>query len=429
MPGLQNKIKNLPETPGVYFFLNSKREILYIGKAGSLKDRVKSYFSKDLFLSRSPLIEKMVAESSGVKFQKTESVLEALILEASLIKKHQPKYNTQEKDDKSWNYVVITNEDFPRILLIRGKELNLTSEILNLKSIFGPFPHGNQLKEALKIIRKIFPFLDQNIKNPHTERFYQELGLAPKTDSEEAKKEYQRIIRHIKLFFEGKKKQIIKGLLREMKKEVKKENFEKAAELRNKIFALEHIQDIALLKSNDYKLSTKNYRIESYDIAHIMGKFVVGGMVVIENGEFNKSHYRKFRINPHTFPKFVSAKLKNSDIKSRKGVRVKIEPGINDPAALKEIIKRRLNHKEWPMPDFIVVDGGLIQKKAAENAIKESNFDTPVVSVVKDEKHKPKNILGDKNIYEKYEEEILRSNIEAHRFTLKYHKTLRENFE
>lgn len=403
MSGLQNKIKNLPDSPGVYFFFNSKREILYIGKASSLRDRVKSYFSKDLFLSRSPLIEKMVDESSDIKFQKTDSVLEALILEANLIKKHQPRYNTQEKDDKSWNYVVITKEDFPRILTVRQKDLSLNPKPYTLMASFGPFPHGGQLKEALKIIRKIFPFLDQNIKNLHTERFYQELGLAPKTNSEEAKKEYQRTIRHLKLFFEGKKKNIINGLLREMKKEIKKENFEKAAELRNKIFALEHIADIALLKSTNYGLSTTNYRIESYDIAHIMGKFVVGGMAVIEGGELNKSEYRKFRI--------------------------RIDPGVNDPAALKEIIKRRLNHKEWALPGLIVVDGGLIQKRAAENAIKESGFQIPTVSVVKDERHRAKKILGDKNIVERHEEEILLSNIEAHRFTVKYHRTLRETIE
>src|SRR3990167_7289418 len=107
----KNKISCLPDAPGVYFFLNSKREILYIGKATSLRDRVKSYFGRDLLSSRSLLIEKMAGESSDIKFQKTDSVLEALILEANLIKKHKPRYNTQEKDDKSWNYVVITDEE------------------------------------------------------------------------------------------------------------------------------------------------------------------------------------------------------------------------------------------------------------------------------------------------------------------------------
>src|SRR3989338_3218417 len=225
-------IKKLPTSPGVYFFLGSRKKILYIGKAGSLRDRVKSYFSKDIALSRSPAIQKMVQDACDISFQKTDSVLEAVILEADLIKKFKPKYNTQEKDDKSFNYVVITKEDFPRILLVRGKELfknktiNLKSEILNLKSVFGPFPQGGVLKEALKIIRKIFPFRDSCIP-PHKQHpnklenvgmlfekngfgrpcFNRQIGLCPGVCTGEiSKEEYAKTIRNIRLFFSGKKK-------------------------------------------------------------------------------------------------------------------------------------------------------------------------------------------------------------------------------
>src|SRR3989344_7336779 len=142
---------NLPDTPGVYFFKQEK-QILYIGKATSLKDRVKSYFARDILLTRSPLIAKMLEEANKIEFIQTDSVLEALLLEAHEIKKHQPLYNSKEKDDKSYNYITITKEEFPKVVVTRGS------------GIYGPFPYGGELKEALKIIRKIFPYRDDKCK-------------------------------------------------------------------------------------------------------------------------------------------------------------------------------------------------------------------------------------------------------------------------
>ena len=176
LANFKKKMKKLPEGPGVYFFLGKRKQVLYIGKAASLRDRVRSYFVKDIAEVRSPLIAKIVEEAKSIDFRKTDSVLEALILEANLIHNYKPKGNTDSKDDKTWNYVVITKEDFPRVLLVRGKELESASEKSrssasgrrgnaserNFSSAytFGPFPHGGQLKEALRIIRKIFPYRD-----------------------------------------------------------------------------------------------------------------------------------------------------------------------------------------------------------------------------------------------------------------------------
>jgi len=171
--------KKLPDAPGVYFFLGrpSKRDlglgsrkpesgdragkILYIGRATSLRSRVRSYFDARLADTRGPAIVVMVEEARGVRYEQTDSVLEALILEANLIKKHQPKYNTKEKSDKSFNYIVITKEDFPRVLLMRERELLLKTKNYKLITSIGPFPHGSVLREALKIVRKIFPFRDK----------------------------------------------------------------------------------------------------------------------------------------------------------------------------------------------------------------------------------------------------------------------------
>src|SRR3989344_4177786 len=151
-------LKHLPDKPGVYFFLKGKK-ILYVGKATSLRSRVKSYFSDDIVLKRSAAIGKMVLEVTKVDYKVTDSVLEALILEAELIKKHEPYYNVREKDDKSFNFVVITNEEYPRVITMRGKEL--LQQPQNFRKMYGPFPHGSELREALKIIRRIFPYRDK----------------------------------------------------------------------------------------------------------------------------------------------------------------------------------------------------------------------------------------------------------------------------
>ncbi len=403
---------NLPENPGVYFFIE-KGEIIYIGKATSLKDRVKSYFSPDLINTRGPLILDMVFKADNLKIETTPSVLEALILEANLIKKYQPKYNTKEKSDKSFNYVYITRDY--RLGTIRGKELIKN----NFLRVFGPFPSGNSLKEALKIIRKFFPYIEDRKGAKGKEEFYKQLALNPET-SEENKKNIKNII----LFFEGKKKKIISLFKKEMNQYAKEKSFEKAGEIKRKIFALDHINDIALIKEDlnnpgnhtfsqvlgsqaqpdhSKKYNYLDYRIEAYDIAHMGGKNMVGVMTVVENGEVNKKEYKKFKI--------------------------KTKDNADDTGALKEVLERRFNHPEWVIPNLIVVDGGKAQINAGLKVLKKFNLDIPLVSVLKDERHKPKDILGDKVYARKYEREILLVNSEAHRFAITYHKQMRnKNF-
>lgn len=436
------KIENLkkikiPQKPGVYLFKKGK-EILYIGKATSLRSRVRSYFGKDLWAARGPLVGTMVSKANDLTWQETPSVLEALILEANLIKKHQPFYNKAEKDDKSFNYVVITREKLPRVLTVRGKNLQ------NFKgSVFGPFTGGGQLKEALKIIRRIFPFLDEKSKVKGSYEFYRQIGLAPeitppspspvrgvRSEYLELRKAgarrreagpkdfsslkntfglgrglYLRNIKNIKLFFEGKKARILKNLEREMKEFAKHHEFEKANEIKKQLFALKHINDIALIK-NESELAASSqalgasFRIEAYDIAHTSGKDMVGAMTVVEDGEAAKSQYRKFRIRGYE--------------KS------------NDTGALREVLERRFSHPEWKFPNLIVVDGGKAQINVAKRVLDESGLGEiiEVVSVVKDERHRPKNILGNRNIIQKYEKEILLANHEAHRFAVKYHRSI-----
>lgn len=385
MKSQELKKLNLPDSPGVYYFLGPKKEILYIGKATSLKDRVKSYFGKNLPLARSPLITKMVEEAKTVHFATTDSVLEALILEAFEIKKYKPVYNSKEKDDKSYNFVTISKEDFPIISITRGK------------GDFGPFPHGAELKEALKIIRKIFPYRDAKCKLNGKPCFNAQIGLCPGPCAGAiSKKDYAKQIRRIKLFFEGKKTKLIDDLEREMKTLAKAEKFEEAERLKRTLYALDHIRDIALIKRDVERPRSENsVRIEAYDVAHISGKDAVGVMTVVEDGELVKSQYRKFKIKAD----------KNDDVGN-----------------LREILTRRLNHPEWNMPEIVAIDGGLAQLNAAKEILKGRGM--KVVSVVKDERHKAKEILGVKGV-EEWSRSILLANAEAHRFAIGYHRKLR----
>jgi excinuclease ABC subunit C len=400
------KKKKLPDTPGVYFFLGprkntraNEREILYIGKATSLRDRVRSYFSPDLVDMRSPLIEAMVAQAEDVDYKQTDSVLEALVLEARLIKKHQPKHNTDLKDDKSFNFVIITNEAYPRVLIARERDIVKKKIKHKPKDIFGPFPHGGQLKEGLKILRTIFPFRDTCEPDTGKPCFNRQIKLCPGVcTGEVTEAEYKKQIRNIKMFFEGKKGNLVKTLIKEMMAAAKKLEFEKAQQIKNTLFALEHIRDVALIKDESFK-TPGGLRIEAYDIAHTSGKDMVGVMTVVEAGEIQKSEYRKFNI--------------------------KSFEGVNDTRALREVLERRLEHHDWELPKIIVVDGGKAQKNVMEKVLSHVGVSIPVMSVVKDERHRPKDILGDKKIKETYEKQIILANAESHRFALSFHRKSR----
>ena len=391
------KEANIPDSPGVYFFRDKSGNILYIGRATSIRDRLNSYFRDDLIHTRGSLIVDMVTQSSDINHTETDSVLESIILENNLIKEHQPYFNTKEKDNKSWNYVVITDEELPRVILVRGRTLETIAEELRkfkIKTKFGPYPQGSLLREALRIIRKIFPFRDAKSIIPHQESFYRSIGLSPNTDEPEAKKEYQRTIRNLTLFFQGKKNELMKTLEKEMRDYAKNQEFEKADAIKKTLYALMHIQDVALIKTENNENRT-GFRIEAYDIAHMSGKNNVGVMVVAYDGEMEKSEYRKFKISKET---------------------------NDDTAGLKEILTRRFTHEEWRKPDLMVIDGGIGQLNVAHSIFK----NIPIVSVVKDSSHKADHILGDEKIIERHKIVILKANVEAHRFAINYHKNLRK---
>jgi len=402
----------VPDVPGVYLFKEGRR-ILYIGKATSLKSRVQSYFNKNTVEARGPRILRMVEISNTVEFQKTDSVLEALILEAELIKRYQPPYNVDAKDDKSWNYVLITKEDFPRVLTVRAKDLPFFEIPVQFQA--GPFPHSAELKSAMKIIRKIFPYRDTCV--PFKEQalrqaqgkscFNAQIGLCPGVcDGRIRVREYARSIRHLKLFFKGKKSELTRVLTSEMKSVVREKNFEEAARLRDQLFALSHIRDVAMIKADQNPSATlgatHGARIEAYDISHISGTSAVGVMVVLQGGLLAKGEYRKFKL-----------RMQKND----------------DTGALREVLTRRLTHREWHYPSLIVVDGGLGQKNVAEEILKKAGLTIPVIAVTKNERHKPDHLIGDALLIRDYHDDILAINAEVHRFAIAYHRYLREKIK
>lgn len=425
---------SLPDEPGVYFFLTGKN-ILYIGKATSLKDRVKSYFAGDLGDTRGPRLVKMLDLADKLKWQATGSVLEALLLETELIKQHQPKYNAREKDDKSYNYVVITKEIYPRILVVRGTTLfpiyNLPYTISNF---YGPFPSGRDLKIALRLIRKIFPWRDRclssqifsskktwegrlnrgqptQISSKDETRvgkpcFERQIGLCPGVcRGEISPRDYAKIIAKLRLIFSGRFGALKKKLEREMKTAAKRQAFEQAGELKKQLFALNHLQDVALLshKSASGRMGggQTRLRLEAYDIAHLSGTNTVGGLVVWQDGELSPPDYRRFKIK-----NLASGQ-------------------VDDLKNLAEILTRRLDHLDWPKPDLIIVDGDERIRQVAGKIIQARGFAIPVVAVTKDAHHKAARLLGPSDLIRDYRRAIILANAEAHRYSLAFHRKLR----
>ena len=418
------KLKNrsLPETPGVYLMKNASGELLYVGKAGNLRRRVESYFNRP----HDSRIQKLVSEIKRIDYLQTDTAIEALILEAELIKRHQPPFNVREKDDTSFLYIEIANLDdvgkklaFPCVSLVRGKDAPRGKR-------YGPFTASSQAREALRIIRRIFPFSthsnfrEQTVGTPPPPPllrgegeggvirgkrpcFDYQIGLCPGTCiGAISRSEYQKNIRHIVLFLEGKKARVIKNLEREMKSASRALDFEKAERLKRQLFALQHIQDIALINEPDALLAkpyalNPTYRIEGYDISNISGDSAVGSMVVFVNGKPDKNEYRKFRI--------------------------KTVEGSNDVAMLREVLSRRFQNA-WRLPQLILVDGGLPQARAAARTVKLFRHRIPVVGLAKGPERKRNDVIG-AIPKETDPRTLIRVRDEAHRFAVSYHKKLR----
>ncbi len=403
---LKNQLKNLPTKPGVYLFygeknLQNEEELLYIGKATSLKSRVNSYFKEKLNYERP--IEFVIGQIKRIETKETDSVLEAYFLEQELIGQYQPKYNVLGKDDKSFVYVGLTKGDFPRFVIYRKTDIEqgLTGEV---SKMFGPFTAKHLIESALKILRKIFPYHNRKEETEKGCLDYQ-LGLCPGPyDGQISKKDYAKNIKAIELMFLGKKRLLIKKIKREMESCAKKEEFEKASKLRNQLFSLEHIQDMAMISDrNKQNLhSNKKLRIEGYDISNTGKNQIVGSMVVFDNKfgtiEANKSEYRKFKI--------------------------KEENGQNDLAAMKEVLTRRFLN-DWETPTLVIIDGGSTHLRLVRELFTEIKIQIPILAVAKGPTRKKLDIFSYGKIPKITKKTIAEVRDEAHRFAIGYHRKLR----
>ncbi len=424
--------KNLPDTPGVYLMRDAKGTLLYVGKAGNLRRRVSSYFLRP----HDRRIEQLVARIAKIDYEKTDTAIEALIREAELIKQHEPPFNIREKDDKSFLYVEITKEPFPRVLLARGRDLG--KEDHRVAERYGPFTSASSLREALKIIRRIFPYSTHPADRlGHFDRpcFDFEIGVCPGTCVMKISKEdYRKNIKNIELFFAGKKERILKTLTKEMQAAAKKLDFERAESLRRQIFSLKHIQDIAFLaedKVGSPEGEEKPLRIEGYDISNISGVSAVGSMVVFTGGKADKAEYRKFKI---------------------KDVDANLQPQSDHPAShaggdvgmMSEVLRRRFARSAhtapaddtagdgaagdaWPLPDIVLVDGGIGQVNAARQILKSYNLSIPVIGLAKGPQRKRNDVVGiiPKKLKDLDLKTLMKVRDEAHRFAISYHKNLR----
>ena len=432
---IKNRLNFLPKTPGVYLMKNKNGEIIYVGKAGSLKTRVSSYFNRP----HDVRIEKLVSEISDIDYQMTPTVIEALVLEANLIKKYLPKYNIREKDDKSFLYLAISKERFPKIFFIRGPEIEIKSKEVKIGKLFGPYTSAGALRTALNILRKIFPFRDCLVfpKRPCLQ--YQLGHCGAPCANLISQKEYAKNINNLKLFFAGKKEKIIKKLNKEMTTVSKKQDFETAGKVRNQIFALNHIRDVAMLRKEEEKIidygqaGGKNifYRIEGYDISNISGTSATGSMVVFLNREPDKNEYRKFKIKTVVGPN-DTAMLR--EVLSRRLKRItNYESRLRKATARQaRIRKKNYGSYNWPMPDLILVDGGKGQINVAKEILNQYKLDIPLVGVAKGyDRKQDRFVYDEKNIkladfIANNKNLLLKVRDEAHRFAVGYHKVLRK---
>lgn len=412
--------KNFPETPGVYLMKNARGNMLYIGKAANLKRRVASYFIRP----HDSRIERLAKAVKKIDIRQTDSVLEALILESKLIKKHQPIFNVREKDDRSFLYVEITKERFPRVLLARGRSVAGAGTAVRAKAnaVFGPFTSASSLREALDILRRIFSWnthSPEEIGKTRRECLDFQIGLCPGACVGAIdQKIYLKNIAKLKLFLAGKKKRIIVALEKEMAAASKKLEFESAEKIRRQIFALRHIRDVAFLTHDDLEpriagSKAKKIRIEGYDISNISGTSAVGSMVVFssEGGNFrpDTSEYRKFRIRSGNTP--------------------------DDAGMITEILERRFkknpldgaclpDRHRWPLPNCILIDGGSGQVNAAWKVLVRRRLKIPIVGIAKGPERKNNFVMG--TIPEGITKEtLIRVRDEAHRFAMAYHRKVR----
>lgn len=408
---LSAKLKTLPSSPGVYFHKNADGEIIYVGKAAVLKNRVRQYFQHS---EKDPKTAALVREIAMTDWIVVDTEMDALFLESEMIKRYLPKWNILLRDDKTVSYVRIDlKSEVPYVTLTRNPEGDDAEYI-------GPFYAKRTVADALRILRKVFPYYIKPYDGKKT--LDTDLGLTPgievgKSTPVAYKKQLKNLIRYLN----GERKALLKDLEVQMKASAKAGDYEEAALLRNQLFGLQDLRKKIVFSNKEFMdissdqalnqlkdllgLERPPKRIEGYDISHQSGENVVGSMVVFINGVSDRAEYRKFKLHHQ----------KNDDTNN-----------------LREIIERRLKHEKWEYPDLIILDGGEGQLNAVKDLLAEAKI--PVIGRNKSGDHTRNAavviVVPDQGSFEinpnsHMAKLIARIDEEAHRFAITYHRLLK----
>jgi excinuclease ABC subunit C len=422
---LKEKAAKLPETPGVYFFKDARGVTLYIGKARDLRARVSTYFHDGYGDER---LRSMVSQAADVDILQTPSEVDALLLEARLVKDTQPKYNIKLRDDKTFTMLAITRfDDFPKVWV--GRE----TDDINAE-MYGPFTSAGDLREAVKVLQRIFKFATCRIEMRDADekrKFFRPCLLyaihrctAP-CAAKISKADYAGDVESFKAFLRGDREKLIEELRERMKSASKRREYERAAELRDQVKAIEalakHSLELDFVEGDITPMDPREGLdelgkalglaaprvIEGVDIAHLQGAEAVGSLVSFVDGVPFKSGYRRFR--------------------------VKIAEGGDDYASIREVVKRRftrLRDEEQVVPEIFLIDGGPGQLRSAAEAVRDAGGTSVLLSLAKQEET-PYRWTGSAAEVVPLEKSsaalrlLMYVRDEAHRFAQHYHHVLR----
>lgn len=365
---VKQKLSELPAQAGVYFHKDKMGEIIYVGKAAILKNRVRQYFHKSR--ARDPKTEALVSEIVDIDWMTVDSELEALFLEAEMIRRYMPRYNILLRDDKALSYIRIDyDSSYPTVTTTRRP-------LDDGARYFGPYYSTTGVREALRLLRRAFPYATKRSVGQKRATLHYHLGLDPGLEEGRTTLgEYRSNLRKLIAVIEGKKQGVVRDIEKEMNLLAKKQNFEKAAKLRNQMFALRSLEKQIIFSDKEFLDISKDHalsdlsavlgitkalrRIEGYDISHMSGTDTVASMVVFTNGVSDKQEYRKFKM------------------------RI---PGNDDFAHMREVIERRTsqkNCKQWGLPSLFLIDGGKGQLGSAIEILSQKNITVPAIGLAK----------------------------------------------
>jgi excinuclease ABC subunit C len=430
---LEAKLKDLPRSPGVYFHKAADGEIIYVGKAAVLKNRVRQYFqsTRDFDAKTRALVEEIV----DTDWVETESEIDALFLESEMVKRYMPRYNVLLRDDKSQMFVRIDmKSEWPTVSTTRHP-------LDDGADYFGPYYNGHAVRKALRYLRKVFPYYTRPPKGERVDLDVH-LGLSP--GPELGSGEYKEVLRRLIRYLQGGRKALARELEKEMKQAARLHDFENAVTLRNRLRDLNELQRRIMFGDKEFLDISKDRaltdlkellglekapkRIEGFDVSHMGGTNVVASMVVFNNGVSDRGEYRKFK-----------TRLEHN----------------NDFYNMNETISRRFsekNIKAWGRPDLVLIDGGKGQLDAAIKARDELGYvAVPFIGLAKREEqivihHQKSKVLLNRQKLEECEGRITvtegftlvnlphashivkllqRIRDESHRFAVSYHTTLK----